>query len=243
MATTELATMEVKDVAEFQIFSNQDIDLDGLFNDNLEDESFGPEELQRITVPSGGGTTFEIPTIDGVEEVKEIEAIILKSTPVRLFWKEDFGGGEGTPPDCRSDDLINGVGDPGGLCSQCPMNKFNDDGTGKACTEKRNIFILPANSLLPYNLTCPVKSIKNFKQYRVELTRRGLSLSAYTTLISLEKAKNNRGITYSQLVFRAGRPLTKEQAAIVRQYRDSFGEMITGGNGKAQAQTAGGPVV
>ncbi len=222
--STELATMEVKDVADFSLFSNQDLELSELLTENLGDEEFKPSDLTRIKVPGGGGTIFEIPTADGPVEVKELEAIILKVTPARFYWKEAFGtGGEGTPPDCFSDDLIHGYGEPGGLCADCPLNKFPEDSKlGKPCTEKRNIFILPANALLPYNLSCPVKSIANLKQYRIDLTRQGLSLAAITTMISLTKVKNNSGINYSQLVFRPGRPLTAEQKAIVKAYRDSF---------------------
>lgn len=226
--STELAPLEAKEVAEFALFSNQDVSLHELFEENLADDEFKPGDLNRISVPSGGATTFEIPTADGPVEVKELEAIIIKATPVRFYWKEDFGtSGAGTPPDCYSEDLIHGHGDPGGLCADCPMNQFQNGGKeGKPCTEKRNIFILPADSLLPYNLSCPVQSIKNFKKYRIDLTRRGLSITSITTLISLQKEKNNNGINYSQLIFRPGRTLSQEQAKVVRAYRDSFSKVL-----------------
>lgn len=234
--TKELTTLEVKDVAEFALF-NHDLNLQSLFEENLADDEFKPSDLARISVPAGGGKTFEIPATEGPVEVKELEAVIVKATPARFYWKDPFGAsGVGSPPDCYSDDLINGHGEPGGLCVDCPMNQFPEGGKeAKPCTEKRNIFILPADSLLPYNLSCPVQSIKNFKKYRIDLTRRGLTVTSITTLISLQKEKNNNGITYTQMIFRPGRTLSKEQAAIVQAYRDSFSKVLeqTGGNGSA----------
>lgn len=247
MTTTALAPMEVKEVADFAVFQ-QGEELTELLTDNLGDESFSPGDLTRIKVPAGGGTTFEIPTPKGEIEVKEIEAVVLKVAPVRLYWKQGFdeAGGEGTPPDCRSDDLIHGHGDPGGECASCPMNQWPEDGSRKAkpCSERRIIYVLPPTSLLPYALSCPVKSIGNWKSYCLALSSAGVSVYKTTTVISLKKEKNNNGISYSQLSFRQGRPLTPEQTAMVKAYRDSFsgvlqGAPANGGNGGAPAPDFG----
>jgi len=54
------------------------------------------------------------------------------------FRSKDEGGGIL----CRSDDMKHGVGDPGGECAKCPLNRFgtakNGKGKGKACTEFYN---------------------------------------------------------------------------------------------------------
>lgn len=232
----ELAPFEVKEVAQFGLFQDMELEISELLEENLGDEELKPEDLTRITVPAGGGTIFEIPTVDGDLEAKEIEVIILKVTPVRLFWRSAYGEGEQTPPDCKSCDLINGVGAPGGKCADCPMNEFRSaqNGEGKACSERRNLFVLPANALLPYNMSCPTKSIDNLKKYQQELIRAGKTMARTTTLISLEKDTSKGGIKYSKLYFKPGRPLTKEQAAIVKQYRESFAQVLNSdqpGNG------------
>lgn len=240
MATTT-SELAVKTPNEFALFNATDgaKALQELIQENLGDETFRPNELDRITVPSGGGTSLEIPTVEGTEEIKELECIVLLSKPLRLYWSTEFTG-EGTPPDCMSTDGINGFGDPGGLCSVCPLAKYDQEVGKSECNEKRNLFILPANALLPFVLSVPFMSIKPMKQYLQKLMRAGKSINKITTVISLEKTKNNKGINYSELRFRPGNDLDAEQIEMVKGYKESFKTVIEATH-QATAESGGGP--
>jgi len=218
------ALFTANELQEFRIFGDAELDVSEILDENLADEDFNPSDITRIKVPSGGGSTFEVPTVSGPEPTKEIEGMILKIVPMRMYWKTGLEDGDSGPPDCRSDDMIEGIGDPGGKCANCPMNQFGSDERtgGKLCKEKRNIFLLTPQALLPYNLSCPVKSIGNLKKYKQDLTREGYGLSRVTTRIALESDKNKNNITYSRLTFQFGKMLTPEQISIVRQYKKAF---------------------
>ena len=223
--TTDLA---VFDPQNFLLFRSDDISVPDLIRDNLEGEEFSPQDLTRISVPGAGGQMFSIPSPGGDIDAKEIEGIIIKVQPVRIYYDKPFGEGDITPPTCFSNDGLTGVGDPGGDCQKCQFNQWDTatKGRGKACSERRNIFILPADSLLPYVLSVPVMSIKNYKTYLQHLTRKGISIKSTTTIVGLEKAKSEGNITYSKLTFREGSLLDGESKRIISDYRTAFGGVV-----------------
>jgi hypothetical protein len=225
--SNETNAVAVKEENNFAIFNDKDLDLATLLEDNMGDEEFTPLDLERIIVPAGGGTTFEVPTLEGMDDVKELEAIIIHIMPAKSYWEGEYDG-ENVPPDCTSIDGIHGTGNPGGLCSECPFNEYGSaaKGSGKACKDQRNVFILPKDAILPFTLSVPPTSIKPLKKYMTSLTRFGKSLYSVSTKISLEKTKSGSGITYSRLVFKAGDPLTTEQAALVKQYKKAFKQIF-----------------
>ena len=112
----------VVDPNSFSIMKIGDISqIQEVVETNLGDEDFSPFDLDRITVPAGGGIAWEVPTVNGPESQKEIHGVIVLAKKVRSYWK-DSSATDGTPPDCASADGIHGQGDPGGLCKQCPNN-------------------------------------------------------------------------------------------------------------------------
>lgn len=240
MTTTALA---VKNPSEFALFSFDDkVDaIRELIQENLGAETFRPSELDRIKVPSGGGTTFSIPTINGEEEVKELECIVLMVKQLRLFYRTSFEEtGEGTPPDCMSVDGLNGFGDPGGYCLECPFQKFDNELGRSECNEKRNMFILPANVILPYVLSVPQMSIKPMKDYIMRLTQVGQKVSHITTKVTLVKTKNKRGIPYSELRFTKMNDLSEDQIVMVENYNKSFARVIDATQRAETGMSSGG---
>ena len=70
----------------------------------MNDECAGLEfSLDRVKIPSGGMTAFEVPTGDGEssELQKEIECVILLSHPANAYYRDVYKGGS-NPPDCGS---------------------------------------------------------------------------------------------------------------------------------------------
>jgi hypothetical protein len=195
-----------------------------LVKENMAGEDFSASDLPQIKVPAGGGTIFEVSTPAGPVAQAAIDAIVLFAAPGRGYWEkgmDEEGGGEGSPPDCSSDDMIIGIGEPGGLCKTCPKNQFGTatKGAGKACKERRNVYILTPGMLLPYNLRVPATSLKGYKSYLQGLTSADRSINGVITRITLEKTKSKGNITYAQLKFQYVGELNGEQWDAVRKYR------------------------
>ena len=221
IASNQLAVIDETAFPFLQaIMANPNIDLPALIQENLGDEDFSPFDLDRITVPGAGGTMWEVPTMDGEKNEAAFEGIVLCVQKSRAYWEKEMDG-EGTPPDCESKDGLVGHGIPGGVCSQCPLNKFDSGKNGsKACKEVKNIFLLTKDSMLPVIVQFPPTSLKTWKKYAVKLMGQGFrSIHGVVTQFSLEKTKSRSGFTHSKIVCKAVADLTKEQQANVVSFR------------------------
>jgi len=183
-------------------------------NEAMSEDCAGIElQLDRIKIPAGGSTAFEIPTGDSDEPemVKEITGVILFNHPANSYYKDKYTGGS-NPPDCSSFDGIHGTGTPGGNCKTCPYNKFGSgDGKSKACKNRRILYILREGQLFPVILNLPVGSSGAYKNYVKHLLTQRSSLSRVVTTISLKKAMSDSNIAYSQAVFKLVRQLTEDE--------------------------------
>lgn len=170
-------------------------------------------QLDRIKIPAGGSTDFEIPSAAGEDNdmVKEITGVILYNHPANAYYTDKYTGGS-NPPDCSSFDGIHGSGNPGGNCKNCPFNKFGSgDGKSKACKNRRMLYILREGELFPVILNLPVGSSAAYKNYVKRLLTQRNSLSRVVTSISLKKAMSDSNIAYSQAVFKFVRTLTDKE--------------------------------
>ena len=174
-----------------------------LANNNILEEALADEyaglefSIDRVKLPAGGGTAFEVPAEDGedTEMVKDITGVILYNHPAYAYYASAFAGGHAAP-DCSSIDGATGIGTPGGDCRRCPFNKFGSgDGQSKLCKNKRMLYILREGELFPVALSLPTGSLN----------------SQIVTRISLKKATSSAGIAYSQAVFNFERVLSPEE--------------------------------
>lgn len=200
--------------------------------DNFGDEGFSPADLDRVTVPAGGGTSWEIPDED---PTRVIEGVIVHKQPTRSFWFKKRGedGEDDGPPDCYSDDAKVGLGafgpgseaNPSGECASCPMNVFGSSdtgsGNGKACKEQMQLFLLQQDAVLPVQLSLPPTSLRPFKKYMTRLAGKGKSYMAVVTKFSLVVTKGG-GQTYSVVDPARGADLKPEESMAARGY----GQMI-----------------
>lgn len=123
--------------------------------------------FERIKIPAGGGTMFEVPGNNPNEPdaVKEFSAVILHHHPMFTFYKEKYTGNS-NPPDCLSFDGVNGHGEPGGFCQRCPNNRFGSGDNGsKVCKNKHQMYLLGENGVFPVVLFLPTSSNKDFSRY------------------------------------------------------------------------------
>lgn len=196
--------------------------------DNFGDDGFDVSNLDRVTVPAGGGTSWEIPDED---PSRTIEGVIIHKQPNRAFWfrKRGEGGEEDGPPDCYSTDNKVGRGafgpgsadNPSGECAGCPMNVFGSStsgsGNGKACKEQQQVFLLQEGAILPIQVSLPPTSLRGFTKYMTRLASKGKSFYAVVTRFSLTVTKGG-GQTYSVVEPAKVRDLEPAEAAAARGY-------------------------
>ena len=195
---SQLATFQMEDMAE---------ELNGLEGG-----------FDRIKIPSGGMTVFEIPgeTEDSPETVKEFSAVILYHHPILQYYREKYTGGS-NPPDCGSYDGVTGVGTPGGSCTKCPLSQFGSgENNGKACKSRRRVFLLREGELFPMILSLPTGSLREFSRYIKRLLSKGRKSNTVVTRFSLKKATNSSGIAYSQAAFGVDRVLSEEEQRLIQ---------------------------
>lgn len=190
-----------------------------------------PFDLMRLKVPAGGGIAWTVPSLSGpAESEKIIEGVIVAWSDQRAYWKQEFSGA-GTPPDCASRDNITGVGEPGGRCRTCALAQFGSapkkanaksDPRGQACKQMRLLFIIRPGDLLPIIVAVPPTSLKNVRDYFLNLAREGVPYYQCTTRLGLASDKNADGIAYSLVEPRLGQQLSDEEAARIKLFSDSL---------------------
>lgn len=188
----------------------------------LDGEEFSVFDFPEVSVPSGGSTTWTVPTSDGEAETKTLDCILLDIQRVRQYYPGEFTG-ESVPPQCASPDGKTGIGDPGGECATCPFAQWGSaSNNSQACSERRHVLLLMPGSVLPYFLNVPPSSIKALKRYTLQLAGQGKPFFIVRTKIALEKTKNATGIDYSQCIFTAGETLGDAERASVAAMREAM---------------------
>lgn len=185
--------------------------------------------FDRVSIPAAGGQAFEVPgELPGeTDMVKDFSGVILFHHPMFTYYRERFSGGNNAP-DCGSYDGITGVGNPGGVCATCPLNQFGSgENGGKACKNKRRIYVLREGELIPILLVLPTGSMKEFAVYIKRLLAKGKKSNSVVTKFSLKKVTNASGIAYSQAQFAVERVLTAEEMPFVQAMSDQVKSFAT----------------
>lgn len=194
---------------------------------NLGGESVSPQDLNRIKVPAGGGTSWVVTDADGEEtSAKSIEGIIVHIARRRAYWPDANPSGD--PPQCASVDCVIGIGEPGGECATCPLNQFGSShkgdgstGRGKACKETKLLFLLREGCLLPDVVVVPAASLKAIKQYQLKLANTAPYWGVVTRL-ELTRTQNRDGISYAQITPKKAGTLDREAAAGILKYAQAL---------------------
>lgn len=239
--STEVALVDSTDYPVLDPASEASGMMAEVMAENFGDGGVQTFDLDRVTIPSGGGTTWEVPSLSGIDAVRELEGVIVAWETTRSYWVlalEDSEGG-GTPPDCASPDGKVGFGEygpgsdrnPTGQCEGCPMNEWASDarGTGKACKEAKQLFMLLPNRVLPVVVSLAPTSIAPLRKYFLRLAGSGIPYYGVTSVLSLEQQKGN-GITYSTVTSKMGAALDSPTRAQAKEYgvnlRRSLGDRV-----------------
>lgn len=170
--------------------------------------------FDRIKIPAGGGLNFEMPNLENSDEptfIKEFSAVILYHHPLFTYYEKKYNGSS-NPPNCCSFDGINGNGNPGGKYRFCKLNMFGSGENGsKACKNKHRLYLLRENEIFPVVLILPSSSIQEFSRYVRRLLGVGKKSDSVVTKLSLKKAVNKTGITFSMVHFSAIRDLSPSE--------------------------------
>jgi len=190
------AAVALVKVSNYAITKHEPQELLDVVRTNVGDGSIGAFDLDRISLPTGGSTTWEYETIDGEASTKELVGVLVGHRIARAFWKESGDDAKlGVPPDCRSDDAVIGIGEPGGSCEECPLAKFGsaDDGRGQRCKQGRMLFLITDDVLLPYMIVATPSSLQNMKKYLLRLSSHAVRYFHVVTKLELEKKVNPDG--------------------------------------------------
>lgn len=201
-----------------------------VIKDNLGEGGLSIADLDRITVPPGGGTTFEIPTVDGdTEPAKELVGIIILSTEQKAYWAQSMEEAPNSPPICFSHDRMTGTGDPmetGQVekhsCATCPKNEWGTSktgtGKGKACRDLRPLFLLREGEYLPIVVSIPRKSLKHVKKYMARLAAKGIPYYGCLTRFTLNKVSGGGVPDYTEITPSLVEVLSKENRAAIKHF-------------------------
>ena len=206
--------------------------LDSDFSsEDLADDMEGLQlTMQRVKIPGGGNLQFEIRSDDpdNPDYERKLVGVILYHHLANAYWPEGSEYDDNVPPFCQSFDGKQGYGEPGGVCAACAFNQFGStaNGSGKACKNMRQIYLLRSGEYLPLQLSLPPTSLRPFNDFMnlAFVARRRPSYSAIVE-IGLKRAESG-GYTYSVATFRKVRDLTGEDLAAVKSYSANFKEQV-----------------
>lgn len=200
--------------------------------------------LSRISVPAGGGSMWTVPTLDGEENVKDLEVIVAHVRGnQKVWWRSEFTG-EGSPPDCSSSDGITGYGiqsrgddqtEPASMaCKDCTWNQWGSarapgggNGPGKDCNDIAYLYLFRKDARLPDVIVVPPSSLKNIRSYSMKLIQAGKRMSDVVTKLTLGKAQSKSGITYSQIQCSFVRDLGEEEKAHMAEAAGAMVSLVT----------------
>ena len=202
-------------------FSSEDLadDMDGL-----------QLTMQRVKIPGGGNLQFEIrgDDPDNPDYERKLVGVILHHHFANAYWPDGSEYDDSVPPLCQSFDGKQGYGEPGGVCAACAFNQFGStaNGSGKACKNMRQIYLLRSGEYLPLQLSLPPTSLRPFNDFMnlAFVARRRPSYSAIVE-IGLKRAESG-GYTYSVATVRKVRDLEGEGLAAVKSYAANFKEQV-----------------
>lgn len=215
---------EVKELENYAITGIENEQIAEIIQANLgPTDGLSRFDLDKCKVPAGGQTRWEVPTLEGVESKEALAGIIIHWKDVRAFWEEEYTGGN-TPPDCYSDDTIQGIGNPGGKCESCPFSEWGsaEEGDGQKCKQMRILFILREDDILPMAITAPPTSVRNLKQYFMRLASKAIPFYGVKTSLELKKATNNSGIEYSEIDPSFVEKLSSQAVSEIKEYRSQI---------------------
>lgn len=220
-----LAEQEILDAYAF-------MDLQSLeaVRENLGNQPMTAGDFERIKFPSSGSLFWQVTDLAGeLTPVKAIIGIVLHHKVSRVYWASEYSG-EKIPPDCSSQDGIEGRGTPGGLCMTCPYSAWESDpkgGGGQACKQVGiNVVAIPGE-VLPVIVPVPPTSLRPVKKFMLGLSSKKLKYSECIISFGLEATQNKAGMKYSIIKPTLIAVLPDEAKDQIKRYKKQFSDAFT----------------
>lgn len=148
-------------------------------------------QFMTISVKHAGVQRFELPATgdEGDEDRlrKTFSGVIIFNHRMNSYWSKPFGESDSVIPDCFSLDAIHGT--KYGECADCKYNQWgsaSEGKKGKACRNMWRLYVyLNKGMILPYQISIPPTSIKNFQNYIISLMSRGMAVERMVTAFSI----------------------------------------------------------
>lgn len=218
----------VKKETEYAVLRQRPEELQELVEANLGDlGAISTFDLPRIKLPTGGGSEWQLPTLEGAKGQKIFEAIVLAWKNVRSYWPDAFAGG--IPPQCMSLDARIGIGDPGGSCRTCKFAQFGSDGRGdgQACKQMIRLLVMTKKTIIPFMLSLPPTSIKEWRQYTMKLLAAQLRPDIVVTRFTIDVRSNKDGIKYGVANFVMASELDPKDAAALQAFSQTVAPILS----------------
>ena len=229
-AGTELVEFNVADPEELAMLADELDGIDGV-------------AFERVKIPSGGGTTWEIPgdDPDNPETSREIVGVIVDDHPAAALWLDEddeqpaaysLDGktqilAEGTVERCQQA----GLPIPAADLASCPYNQFGTmhligkEGKGKATKNVWRLYVMREGAFLPILVSLPPTSLKGFKAFKVNrVVGKKLRLCDVVTKLTLRKEGEGKS-AYSIVQFAIVGVLSEEQRAAMTKAREGIRPM------------------
>ena len=236
---TQLAERNPTDVATYRILNRSEEEITKameVFEHNLRGQKLTELNLPRVKVPPQGITIWSVPSAEGDIHIEDLTGILVEYTTPRAYWDKPLDPNVVTPPVCSSPDgmmgsfIRTGPEGPGGPCHLCPLSKFGSDprpeSNGQACKEKRMLFLLGPDSILPRVVQAPSTSIRNIFDYAMQLSDAETLFQNVYTQLTLEKISAG-GVEYGKVVLKNVGPVPEEAHRAVESYRAGLSNILS----------------
>lgn len=200
MGKKKVAETAIVPISKYAIAKWDPEAIGEILADNAGTVGYTREDFNKATFPTGEVRQFAVPTAEGRGLVETIVGVIIDFRDIRAYWEKAYDG-SGTPPDCSSEDTITGVGNPGGNCHSCPLSQFGSaaQGAGQACSQRRPLFVMQHNEILPLIVSLPPTSVRPCIKYFMRLSGNSQRFNSVITGIGLGTPV---GKTYAQATLR-----------------------------------------
>jgi len=209
---------------------------------DITDEADGVDVILPTIQIISQAQVFKFP--DGSKR-DSFEGVILDISRYNIYWKTAFSSGAGVPPTCfskdgiRPDPLSEEIQAP--KCAKCPQNVYGSDingGRGKACQNRKNLYILLKNELLPHKLAISPANIKDIDMFiSSNILSKGISRLQVVVGFSLEATKNKDGIGYSKIIYHVNNVFEDEQSyKFVKGIRNGWLPVMRGQSIETEAE-------
>jgi hypothetical protein len=224
-------------LSHFSLFQLDHDSADALLQ--VASDDFDLTSLDKVAL-NEQSLSYVYPSLQGEVMMPAMDVVIVGVRTTRSYWQSAFQPGQSNdPPDCSSDTGQIGVGHPGGVCVQCPMNQFGSDPqslrNGKACREYRELFVMDQDDVFPKLLRVPRTTLASVSRYLFALAKRKLTEQMGEEIVHrpmtptdvLTRLTLIKGKRFLEVTCQTVQVLRPEEREMAHYYAEAFTRILT----------------